>query len=154
MMMVDLLKETKQRLNAQGGRMTAQRRLILETLGSMESHPTAEEIFEVVKERDPSLHLSTVYRTLRWLEQEGLIIARIFDGERRQERFDPAHPTEHYHFVCNSCKKVIEFDTLLVNTIKAQFELHSGAQVESGSVVLYGLCDECRQAQDDLSLEE
>ena len=42
------------------------------------------------------------------------------------------------------CKRVIEFDNLLVNTIKAQFELHSGAKVHSGSVVLYGLCSNCR----------
>ncbi len=73
--------------------------------------------------------------------------SRWFDEERRQERFDPANPGEHYHFVCYSCKRVIEFDNLLVNTIKAQFELHSGAQVDIGTVVLYGLCADCRRAE-------
>jgi len=55
--------------------------------------PPQKRIFSVVQERDPSLNLSTVYRTLRWLEQEGLVSARRFDEERRQERFDPALPT-------------------------------------------------------------
>lgn len=140
-----LLEKSKKHLRAQGGRMTAQRRLIVETLSSLDTHPTAEEVYRIAREKDSTLHLSTVYRTLRWLEQEGLIASRLFDDERRQERFDATDLNEHYHFMCNSCKKVIEFDTLLVNTIKAQFELHSGAQVESGSVVLYGTCADCRK---------
>lgn len=143
--MTDLVTLTHERLQAQGGRMTNQRRLILETLESLESHPTAEELYGLVKEVDPTLHLSTVYRTLRWLEEEGLVSSRIFDADCRQERFDPAAHSEHYHFMCTSCKRVIEFDNLLVETIKAQFELHTGAQVEVGTVVLYGLCADCRQ---------
>jgi len=141
--MTDLLVETQKRLVKGGGRMTEQRRLILEALNDLDSHPTAEELFNLARQRDPSLHLSTVYRTLRWLEQEGLVSARLFDEGRRQERFDVAYPTEHYHFQCTSCKTVIEFNNLLVNAIKAQFELHSGAQVEVGSVTLYGLCASC-----------
>lgn len=146
--MSNLLHESTKRLQGQGGRMTAQRRKILEALDSLSTHPTAEELYELVRKDDPGLHLSTVYRTLRWLEQEGLVSARVFHEDRRQERFDPTDP-EHYHFLCTSCKRVIEFDTLLVNTIKAQFELHSGAQVEVGSVVLYGLCVDCRQKEEE-----
>lgn len=140
--MPDLLQESIKRIQSQGGRMTAQRRLILETLQELESHPTAEELHEQVSRHDPTLHLSTVYRNLRWLEQEGLVSSRFF-GDERQERFDPALPAEHYHFVCSSCKKIIEFDSLLVNTIKAQFELHSGASVDSGTIVLHGICADC-----------
>jgi Fe2+ or Zn2+ uptake regulation protein len=143
-----LVKEAEKRIRDQGGRMTGQRRLIIQALDDLGSHPTADELLNEARARDPNLHLTTVYRTLRWLEQEGLVRSRWFDDERRQERFDPTDPGEHYHFVCNSCKRVIEFDTLLVNTIKAQFELHSGAQVQVGSVVLYGLCASCRQAED------
>jgi Fe2+ or Zn2+ uptake regulation protein len=144
--MSDLVATSLERLHAQGGRMTAQRRLILETLVEMSSHPTAEELFQLAQESDPSLHLSTVYRTLRWLEQEGLVQTRLFNDARRQERFDPTPTAEHYHFVCTGCKSVIEFDNLLVNVIKAQFELHSGAEVDSGSVTLYGLCAACRSS--------
>lgn len=123
--------------------MTPQRRLILETLNRMDSHPSAEEIFAEAQAKDPALHLSTVYRTLHWLENEKLISARWFEEDNFQ-RYDPVRPHEHYHFQCTSCHKVFEFNTLLVNTIKAQFELHSGAQVELGSVILYGLCADCR----------
>lgn len=146
--MQNLIQETQKRLQAQGGRMTTQRRLILKSLQTMDSHPTAEELHAVVVKKDPSLHLSTVYRTLRWLENEGLVKSHYF-GEERQERFDPAQPSEHYHFVCTECKSVIEFDTLLVNAIKAQFELHSGAHVNTGNVILYGICASCRSMETD-----
>lgn len=145
--MSDLLLKTQKRIQSQGGRMTPQRRMIVETLQELGNHPTAEEIHAIVSKRDSSLHLSTVYRTLRWLEQEGLVSTHYF-GDERQERFDPSLPSEHYHFVCSQCRKIIEFDSLLVNTIKAQFELHSGAEVETGSVVLYGVCAVCRGAKE------
>jgi Fur family ferric uptake transcriptional regulator len=143
--MDSLLEKTATRLQETGGRLTSQRRLIVEVLEHLDSHPTAEELHELVKKYDASVHLSTVYRTLRWLEEEGLVSARVFNDALRQERFDPVAPAEHYHFLCVNCNKVIEFNTLLVNAIKAQFELHSGAMVETGSVVLYGICADCRK---------
>src|SRR5512139_2659251 len=136
-----------QRLHTQGGRMTSQRRLILEALDCLGCHPTAEEIFAVVNQRDPTVNLSTVYRTLRWLEQEGLVSARRFDENRRQERFDPVLPAEHHHFQCTACKNVIEFDDPLIQTIKTQFAVSSSCRVISASVMLYGLCPRCRQLQ-------
>lgn len=141
--MSQLVQESKRRLHARGGRMTAQRRLILEALDQSSDHPTAEELFAIVNRQDSNLNLSTVYRTLRWLEQEGLVSTRIFAGDRRQERFDAALPSEHHHFVCNECKSVIEFDSPLFDQIKAQFEAQSNTTVQYGSIVLYGLCDRC-----------
>lgn len=139
-----LMQESRKRLQARGGRMTAQRRLILETLDALDDHPTAEDLFARVRQRDATLNLSTVYRTLRWLEQEDLVSARLLDRDRRQERFDAVLPSEHHHFVCTACRNVIEFDTGLYERIKSQFEQRSGASVETGSIVLYGLCAACR----------
>jgi Fe2+ or Zn2+ uptake regulation protein len=143
--MTDLLAETTRRLHDQGGRMTTQRRLILQTLEHLSGHPTAEQLFLIVQRKDPSISLSTIYRTLRWLQEEELVSARLFAEERRQERFDPAFPSEHHHFMCTACKTVIEFDTGLIEPIKEQFEQQSGAQVQEGSIVLYGLCDRCQE---------
>ena len=145
--MSQLVQESQKRLHAQGGRMTAQRRLILEVLDRSGDHPTAEELFAIVKQQDPNLNLSTVYRTLRWLEQEELVSTRVFAGDRGLERFDAALPSEHHHFICNVCKSVIEFDTRSFDQIKLQFEKRYGASVQSGSIMLYGLCEQCRQDQ-------
>lgn len=142
--MGNLIGQSEERLRAQGGRMTPQRRLILAALETLAGHPTAEELFNLVRKEDSSLNLSTVYRTLRWLEQEGLVSARFFNEERRQERFDPAYPSDHQHFMCSQCKNVFEFDTGLIDQIKAEFARKSGAHVETGSITLYGLCSDCR----------
>lgn len=138
--LVDL---ARQRLHQQGGRMTAQRQLIFEILENSSNHLTAEEVYSLARSNDPTLNLSTVYRALRWLESENLIMTRLFQEERRQERFDAALPSEHHHFICKACKSVSEFDTSLLDKIVSDFESESGAHVETGSIVLYGLCTRC-----------
>ena len=148
--MGDLIQEAHVRLRAQGGRMTAQRRLLLSLLESLREHPTAEELFLLAIKQDPTLNLSTVYRTLRWLEGESLVSARVFAEERRQERFDAALPSEHHHFMCTNCREVIEFDTELFGSIKYQFQNQNGASIVTGSIVLYGLCSNCRMEEYDI----
>jgi Fe2+ or Zn2+ uptake regulation protein len=139
------MNEMIDRLQSQGGRLTSQRRLIFETLAGMNSHPTAEEIYDIVRQRAPNLHLSTVYRTLRWLEQEGFVSSRRFQEKRRQERFDSSRPAEHHHFVCTVCKRVIEFHNPLIKQIEQEFTHKNAAKVEHASVELYGLCPDCRK---------
>ena len=145
--MADLVQEAHVRLQSQGGRMTAQRRLLFSILDSLGEHPTAEELFHIARQRDAALNLSTVYRTLRWLEHENLVSTRVFAEDRRQERFDAALPSEHHHFMCTHCQCVIEFDTELLETIKFQFQEQNSTSVATGSIVLYGLCRNCNQAE-------
>jgi Fe2+ or Zn2+ uptake regulation protein len=140
--MPTLVDEAIECLAAKGGRMTAQRRLILETLDNLSGHPTAEELYEQLRPKAPDLNLSTVYRTLRWLEKEGLVGTRWF-GPDRQDRFDLASPAEHHHFVCTSCQQVIEFNSRGIERLKKQFEKDYGAEVDFASVTLYGQCPDC-----------
>ena len=144
----DLIQEARQRLHTRGGRMTAQRALILSTLDNLDTHPTAEELHSSAARQDPSLHLSTVYRTLHWLEEEGLVSSRRFDENRRQDRFDPMLPSQHHHFLCSACGCVIEFDHPKLPAIQADFERRHGARVDSISLVFYGLCAGCSREND------
>jgi Fe2+ or Zn2+ uptake regulation protein len=149
-----LVQDASKFLRTEGGRMTTQRRLILETLECLGCHPTAEDVYEEARQRDSGLNLSTVYRTLRWLEQVGLVSGRRFDDESRQERFDPALPAEHHHFVCSVCKKVIEFDAPLIDEIKSRFETDNSSKVEFASVTLYGECSQCMENRKALHLKD
>jgi Fe2+ or Zn2+ uptake regulation protein len=139
------VQDTIQKLHARGGRMTAQRRKILDALENMKGHPTAEELYEAVRLQIPGLHLSTVYRTLRWLEQQGKISSRRFEEDSRQERFDYTLPSQHHHFQCTRCKTVIEFDNPLIYAIKNQFERQNQASVENVSLMFYGCCSICAE---------
>lgn len=143
-----LLQNAAQSLSTSGGRMTRQRRLILAALAGCPDHPTAEEIFQAVQSADPSLNLSTVYRTLRWLEQTGLITSRHFEGEPHQDRFDMLDESgsDHYHFRCTRCNRIIEFDAPQLELVKQAFVRQQGGQVESASLILYGICAECADA--------
>ena len=71
---------------------------------------------------DPSLNPSTIYRTLAWLENAGLVSHCHLDagpaGEH-SERYDPVTPVEHHHFVCTTCGQVIEFEAPQLEAIKA-----------------------------------
>ncbi|MFO7623021.1 MAG: transcriptional repressor [Anaerolineales bacterium] len=141
------MQDTIVRAHSQGKRMTAQRRLILETLQSIQGHPTAEEVYKLVKPKAPRLHLSTVYRTMRWLEEEGLVSSLWLENDRRQERFDTSIPSQHHHFVCSVCKEVIEFDSPDLACIQAKFEQEHEVAVETASLVFYGLCRNCLAAE-------
>ncbi len=141
-----LLQQVKERLHAEGGRLTEQRRLIVEVLENHPGHPTAEQIYLRARESDESLHLSTVYRTLRWLEEEGFISPRWFEDERRQERFDKGMDgsQDHHHFRCRECNQIIEFSEPLVEQIKAVFMAQHGGKVDNATLILYGVCEKCR----------
>jgi Fe2+ or Zn2+ uptake regulation protein len=142
---IPLVDQVSEKLRADGGRMTAQRRLILEVLATSPDHPTAEEIYRRARESDSALHLSTVYRTLRWLEEEGLVSPRWFEDERRQERFDTLVDSEdHFHFRCRVCNEIIEFSDPLIDQVKAGYERLFGGRVESATLTLYGTCERCR----------
>jgi Fe2+ or Zn2+ uptake regulation protein/Fe2+ transport system protein FeoA len=139
--------EASAAVRASGGRMTVQRRLILDVLNELSGHPTAEEIFTAARRHDPALNVSTVYRTLAWLENAGLVshchLDSGPDGEH-SERYDPVTPVEHHHFVCTACSRVIEFESPRIETIKAEFAQGQGADVQRAALTLYGLCAECR----------
>ena len=157
--MLNLIDQVETLIHEQGGRMTVQRRLILETIQALSGHPTAEEIFLSASEVDESLHLSTVYRTLRWLEEQGLVTPRYFEEDRRQERFDTVNENvqkDHYHFRCQHCQRIIEFSDLQVEAIKKNFSEKFAAEVQQANLVLYGVCEECRQtlAKERISNQE
>jgi Fe2+ or Zn2+ uptake regulation protein len=142
--MTDLVDESLKRLHSQGGRMTSQRRLILEHLQEIADHPTAEELHEIVSEHDDEINLSTIYRTLRWLEGERLVSHYHFEDDPRNERFDSLMPGEHHHFICTNCKKVIEFDDMNIGGVIASFESENLAEVKTAHLTLHGLCLDCK----------
>ena len=148
--MSHLAKEAAITLRSTGGRMTAQRRLILETLESLGGHPTADEVYAVVQRRDPRLNPSTIYRTLAWLESAGLVSHCHLDagpsGEH-SERYDPVTPVEHHHFVCTMCGQVTEFEAPQLEPIKAGFATEHSVIVEKAALTLYGQCATCKDTR-------
>jgi Fe2+ or Zn2+ uptake regulation protein len=139
------LSETAvQNIHARGGRITLQRQLILAALENLGGHPTAEEIYLHVRRDNPDINLSTIYRNLRSLESQGLISPRWFEEERRQQRFDPTVQTDHYHFRCRNCSRIMEFDSFEIDHFIDEFAAAHRLEISSATFTLYGLCPECQ----------
>jgi len=142
--MSSLMSEATAAVRARGGRMTAQRRLILETLDTLGGHPTAEQVLQAAHRRDATLHPTTVYRTLGWLADVGLVSARHLEPRGdRCEHYDPTSPTEHHHFVCTGCGQVIEFQAPAVDVLKRQFTRRHAVRIDGASLTMHGLCRAC-----------
>jgi Fe2+ or Zn2+ uptake regulation protein/Fe2+ transport system protein FeoA len=141
----DLLSEAYQHLQDSGGRMTAERRAVLESLENLGGHPTAEQIYLDAKERHPDLNPSTVYRTLNWLANAGLLSSRRFDSGPGPEQYDPGQG-EHHHFVCQECGKVEEFSTTTIDMAKRDFSEAHGCIITSAELRLTGICRSCLEA--------
>ena len=86
-------------------RMTRQRRVILEELRKVNTHPSADEIYEIVRKRLPRISLGTVYRNLEILSEYGDI--QKLEPGCSLKRFD-GNPNEHCHIRCVSCDRIAD----------------------------------------------
>lgn len=133
-------------------RKTKQRELILKTLRSTNTHPTADWIYEKVKEEMPNISLGTVYRNLGILSDMGEILELSYGS--KYSRYD-GNPENHYHFVCVDCDKVIDIENVPIDTkLDQKVELKNDVKVFYHRTEFYGLCNECKSNADEKQLSE
>ncbi len=125
---------------SRGLKMTPQRRAIVEYLQAATHHPTADEVFTAVNRKFPMTSRATVYNTLHWLKEAGMV-AEVFEGGA--VRFDP-NTGDHHHFVCRQCGKVEDVDCDLLGRLQV-CDLPGQQQVESFEVTLRGRCFDCQK---------
>jgi Fur family peroxide stress response transcriptional regulator len=126
----------------QGVKATHQRTEILRELAGSEEHPDAETILIRVRRRIPAISVDTVYRTLRLLEDKG-VIARV-GSMRDRARFD-ANTERHHHFVCTECGMIGDFCSDAMNRLPVPREVSEMGGVEGVYVELRGVCRKCKQ---------
>ena len=96
-------------------RMTRQRQIILEELRKVDSHPSADEVYEMVRKRLPRISLGTVYRNLEILSELGEIQKLELGGDLK--RFD-RKPNKHYHIRCLNCGRVDDAPIAPLNQVE------------------------------------
>jgi Fur family peroxide stress response transcriptional regulator len=126
----------------QGVKGTHQRTEILRELAGSEEHPDAETILGRVRRRVPAISVDTVYRTLRLLEDKG-VIARV-GSMRDRARFD-ANTDRHHHFVCTECGMIGDFYSDAMDRFPVPREVSEMGSVEGVYVELRGICRKCKQ---------
>jgi Fur family ferric uptake transcriptional regulator len=122
-------------------RTTKQRRVILEELAKLKTHPTADEVYEAVRRRLPHVSLGTVYRNLDVLARSGAV-TRMAPSEAPC-RFD-ASISPHYHVTCTECGRVDDVWDLPDHVpIETPARL-SGYEVAGHRLEFIGVCPECQ----------
>jgi Fur family ferric uptake transcriptional regulator len=91
-----------------GLKMTGQRRVIARVLSDAGDHPDVEELYRRASALDQHISIATVYRTVRLLEEKGILERRDFGGGRA--RYEPTEHGHHYHLIDIETGKVIEFE--------------------------------------------
>jgi Fur family ferric uptake transcriptional regulator len=122
-------------------RMTKQRQIILEELCKLTSHPTADEMYQIIRKRMPKISLGTVYRNLDILSDSGMI--QKVDVGGTQKRFD-GNADLHYHIRCVKCNKVDDINIEPDKSIDERAHKMSGYDILRHHTEFIGICPACR----------
>ena len=134
-------KETVEILKAKGIQVTPQRLAIFEQLMGRKDHPSAEMIFNDIKDDFPSLTLVTVYNTLQKLESTNLCIK--VNPLHTSARYD-GNTALHQHLACTHCKKIIDIHDVAVSVELPEL-ISEKYKIVDQSLIFYGTCLECQE---------
>ena len=121
--------------------LTVQRRAILQELLTRQDHPTADQLYEAVRERVPGLSRTTVYRVLETLVRVGA--ARKVCHHDSVVRFDP-NVGRHHHLVCESCGALLDLEDSAIRSLGLPDTRHLGFTIKDYSINFTGICQRCR----------
>lgn len=123
-------------------KITPQRCMIYKKLVQAKNHPTAEQLYSIVKQEFPNISYDTVNRTLLTFAEIGLVDVVSTKGGPR--RFDP-DMDNHHHFHCIRCGEIIDFCCDEFDKLGVPDHLQDDFTVYTKRVVMNGLCRKCRQ---------
>ena len=126
--------------NGQAIRMTQSRKAILSALGGTRTHPTADEVYSLVREDLPKVSLGTVYRNLDLLAKQGLIRALATAGEQR--RYD-GMVDDHHHIRCEVCGRMDDIELGNAERLDDLIVDGRGYDVHGYTLCFSGVCREC-----------
>ena len=117
-----------------------QREAILSCLPNRKDHPTADMVFESVRQEFPKISLGTVYRNLTLLCETGDImkVATVKGFDRFDYTTKP-----HCHFICSECSQVTDVEADMESLINKKELKNIPGIIDRTDILVYGLCHEC-----------
>lgn len=139
-------QDLTQELRSAGLRMTPQRLMVMDAVFHHEGHITAEDIHAKVQARYPYVDLSTVYRTLQVLKEQGVIVElQISDGPTQ---YESVQGDAHHHAICQRCGKMVELDPDALQPVEDELLSRHGFHAHLTHMAIYGVCQECAEASE------
>jgi len=140
-------------LKDQGVRLTEGRELILDILHEYNGHHlTVEELYMHAYDKNPSIGMATVYRTVDLLVKLG--IAQKFEFGEGKARYElvpkPEEPGHHHHLICNKCKKIINYDDFMeeekhyLQIVEKGLEERYDFDIDDHKIMFMGECKDCQ----------
>jgi Fur family transcriptional regulator, ferric uptake regulator len=123
-------------------KFTSQRALIFDVFWQVKEHISSEELYGLVKKKDPSIGQATVYRTLKLLSDSK--IAKEVDFGDGVTRYEPYYGQSHHdHLICEECGKSIEVVDERIEQLQEELAAKHGFTLSGHSMYLYGKCRHC-----------
>ena len=133
-------KETKQ---ASEHKLTPQREAVFQVILEREDHPTASDIFAAARQRLPGISYATVYNSLRYLKEAGLVLEIKFgDSSSRYDR----ETDRHDHAICQCCGKLVDFHLPETAQLMQAAARKSKFKAQSVHLTLRRICPDCRES--------
>lgn len=120
--------------------LTKQRQTVLQVIRESDKHLTANEVFDDARRLLPGISFATVYNSLRYLKNEGLIGEIQFGSDAT--RYD-RNLSQHDHAICSSCGKMVDLELEMPEGLFELVAQLSKFKPESIELTLRGLCPEC-----------
>ena len=131
---------THPKLGAGTRRNTVQRQLIFNAVKELNIHATSEQVVTYLSETHPAIGRATIYRNLSQMADSGeLLRVGSFYGSTHYDH----NCHEHYHFVCNECKRIFDIEGSMTDVME-RFKGIEGFDIAECNVSFSGLCPECK----------
>ena len=128
----------------EGIKLTHQRIEIFREIAQTGDHPNADQIFQRVRGRIPTVSLDTVYRTVWMLNDIGLLAT--LGASRKRTRFD-ANLDSHHHFICRQCGFTRDFYSNDLDNIRLPDSVSAYGEIELTHVEVRGVCQKCAEKE-------
>lgn len=125
---------------------TSQRDLILDVFLDTEGHVSSEDLYAIVKSKDPTVGFTTVYRTLKLFKDCGLARELEFHDGRTLYEHDYKH-THHDHLICTKCGALIEFYSEQIEQLQDEIVRRYRFKPLHHSHRIFGICSECQKVE-------
>jgi len=130
-------------VRGKGLKQSDQRQEILMTFLKIEKHLTADELYRLVKKKNPKIGFATIYRTLKLLCESGL--CRELKLEDGSVRYEHLYGHDHHdHLICVKCGKFIEVVDPEIEKLQERLAKKEGFTLQGHKLLMYGICRECR----------
>jgi len=142
-------KEFQALLTRKKLKKTSQREFIWQFLMDSKGHPSVEEIRDHLLDKGQRVGIATIYRTLKILLAAGMIRQSKLGGMTRYEAV--VKEPNHLHFVCNACKRTVEFPSSEIESLLRSVTAEHGFTERYSRYVIFGLCKACQKKQEKAS---